>query len=71
MYYTKKREAMPPVLFLFVDFSFKRADIRKISVFLVIIKTVADNKFIGNLTADIIGCEVNNSALRLVKQSED
>ena len=51
-----------------INFSFQNTDDGKISVFLVIIETEADDKFIGNDFADIIRLEIDFAARRLIKQ---
>ena len=58
------------VNFLFVNASFQRAYVRDIPVILVVVKTVADNKFVGHITADIIRMNIHNSAIGLVKKGD-
>ena len=56
---------------LFVNFGFKNADIRKMTVLLVIVKTVTYNKFIRNCEAEIIRMDIGNSAFRFIKKGCD
>jgi len=54
-----------------IYFGLKYADVRKITVFVVEVETVAYDKFIGDSKSGIFCCKGYASARRLVKQRAD
>src|SRR5579872_4486804 len=59
----------------FGEISFRRqsqnANIFQIAIALIVIQTVADNKFVGNREADVVRFDILNAARRLVEQRGD
>ena len=51
--------------------AFKIAYIRQVSVLLIIVKTIADNKKVFNLKADIVSLHIHKSSGRLVEKCAD
>ena len=68
--FTKRKAALFYSLFC-IDFRLYDAYIGKVAVFLVIIKTVAHNKFIRHHKAGIVRLYVDLAAFRLIKQGCD
>ena len=56
-------------MLFFVNRSFKNTDVRKVTIFFIVIKSVSDNKFIGNGVSEVVYVYINKSSVGLIDKS--